>query len=188
MMGKIERIKTIKNVSLKRLLEYENPEVVARFCKDLGVSKKFASTVFKDMLRYLYLDAKFQRAMQAKVSGRTRKRLPKVVLVTKQMLIIDEMWHSFVLYTKDYTAFSHKYFGIYIHHVPAPALKQTPTFIAELDRDEMYTYLKFIQDELGEDVVERWFVEYPRFNKTKILQMQLKAVKPLRRSNNRGDV
>lgn len=40
--------------------------------------------------------------------------------------IIDEMWHSFVLYTKEYAGFCNHYFQRFIHHIPSSG----PSFIA----------------------------------------------------------
>ena len=37
---------------------------------------------------------------------------------TSLLLILDEVWHTFILYTKDYSQFCLEYFGRYIHHAP----------------------------------------------------------------------
>lgn len=32
--------------------------------------------------------------------------------------LIDDVWHQFILFTKEYHSFCHRFFGGYIHHVP----------------------------------------------------------------------
>jgi hypothetical protein len=36
--------------------------------------------------------------------------------------VVDELWHEFILYTKNYQAFCQKAFGRYMHHTPAAVL------------------------------------------------------------------
>ena len=43
--------------------------------------------------------------------------------------VVDELWHEFILYTRDYHAFCSKAFGRFLHHTPAvrlsPGLKSS---------------------------------------------------------------
>ncbi|MCU6434271.1 hypothetical protein LPB67_10860 [Undibacterium sp. Jales W-56] len=36
--------------------------------------------------------------------------------------VVDDLWHEFILYTKNYQQFCHKAFGRYMHHTPAAVL------------------------------------------------------------------
>lgn len=36
--------------------------------------------------------------------------------------VVDDLWHEFILYTKNYQTFCQKAFGRYLHHTPASAL------------------------------------------------------------------
>lgn len=38
--------------------------------------------------------------------------------------VVDDLWHEFILYTKNYDAFCRKAFGRYMHHTPAAVLGQ----------------------------------------------------------------
>lgn len=40
--------------------------------------------------------------------------------------IVDEAWHGFILFTREYNDFSRRAFGRYLHHTPAEAMS-TPT-------------------------------------------------------------
>lgn len=37
--------------------------------------------------------------------------------------VVDDLWHEFILYTKDYQSFCHQAFGGFFHHTPAVVLK-----------------------------------------------------------------
>lgn len=39
---------------------------------------------------------------------------------------VDEAWHEFILFTREYAAFCHGVMGRFVHHVPAEAM-ETPT-------------------------------------------------------------
>ncbi|MEJ7658804.1 MAG: hypothetical protein WKG07_03825 [Hymenobacter sp.] len=41
------------------------------------------------------------------------------VFIPDDLLIIDEMWHNFILFTPAYHAFCQAHFQKYLHHVPA---------------------------------------------------------------------
>ena len=38
--------------------------------------------------------------------------------------VVDDLWHEFILYTKNYQSFCHQAFGRYLHHTPAAVLGQ----------------------------------------------------------------
>src|SRR5262249_3890409 len=37
--------------------------------------------------------------------------------------VVDDLWHEFILYTRDYKIFCNKAFGDFLHHMPAAALE-----------------------------------------------------------------
>ncbi len=85
--------------SLEDVMKYENPDVVERIEKELGVTPQQAKALFDDLKRFLWLAAV----------------TPPTTVPTPQ---IDEAWHRFVLYTKDYADFCNIYFGGFLHHAP----------------------------------------------------------------------
>jgi hypothetical protein len=48
--------------------------------------------------------------------------------------VVDELWHEFILYTRDYQAFCKRAFGQFLHHTPAIALSSVPGSNAGLRR------------------------------------------------------
>jgi hypothetical protein len=96
-------MKTLKKlgmtISLNAVMAYKNPALVARLQEKHHLSKEDAEMLFDDTKRFLYLLA---------TSG---KRLSPTKM-------IDEGWHNFILFTKDYATFCKRYLGRFIHHTP----------------------------------------------------------------------
>ena len=76
----------------------------------------------------------------------------------RSMREIDEMWHEFILFTKDYSDFCAKYFGEYMHHLPNIFDNMPrPRDVIEADVEKLLLY---IYDHLGENTVKIWFSTY----------------------------
>ncbi len=136
--------------SLDRLLAYRNPEVIDRFVEATGISAKEARAIFRELLRYLWFN------VEAK---------PPVNPVS----VIDEMWHAFLVYTRDYEAFSKRYFGAMVHHVPTPAsVRRADARLAKADpararaaaAARLEAEVSVVYDGLGERIVRRWYEQY----------------------------
>ena len=125
---------------LADILAYENALVLEQFCHTHSqYSRKDVEQLFKDLLGWLWL--KNQRAKQHKTS-----------YLFGPLLILDELWHLFILNTRDYVDFSAHYFGEYLHHEPEP-----PGFEHHLTEDELGDYVNDCFDYLGAAWVERRF-------------------------------
>jgi hypothetical protein len=155
--------------ALQDLLQYRNPEVIARFCKDYGVDKRTANVLFKDLLRFLWLTIWAQEA-----------RRPKTELgMFEPMAIVDEMWHTFITFSREYVDFSVRYFGYYLHHNPARLLgggasKES----ADDERRRAERTVELAWTELGPSVARRWFGEYKvKYSLVNIRRMQLAAAR-----------
>ncbi len=48
--------------------------------------------------------------------------------------VVDDLWHEFILYTKNYESFCNQAFARFLHHTPAAALKQSGSSNAGLRR------------------------------------------------------
>lgn len=83
-----------------------------------------------------------------------RKEQGKKTYLFGPLLILDELWHAFILHTRDYVDFSLKYFGRYFHHeVEIPGQEHT------LEEEEFRDFLEDCFTYLGSDWVERRFSE-----------------------------
>lgn len=163
---------------LKKILKYKNSEIVARFCVRYGVSKATANVIFKDMLCFFWLA---RRADELRREG--AQNVPEHVDILEPILIIDEMWHTFVLYTRDYIDFSCRYFGEYFHHDPARVIapkKMINTHAEKVpekfaSREELEIFAAFVWQELGESTAKRWFQSFPKkFSRKEIYRRQAK--------------
>ncbi len=88
------------------------------------------------------------------------------------IVILDEMWHTFILFTNDYADFCNQFFGHYIHHgiiTKQESGKQTQekhtidqtTFLQEL-QENMKSYYSFVYDTMGDETFTKWYSLYPQ--------------------------
>jgi len=139
-----------RTATLDALLAYKNEEVVARFCKQWSTSRAEGRRIFTDLMRFLWL------------TGSTNEHLSPV-------WVVDEMWHMFLVYTRDYARFCSRYFGHMIHHGPTTlaerrawreqARRSLPRARAKATKD-LTRQVGLVLDHLGERVMLRWYVAY----------------------------
>jgi hypothetical protein len=89
-----------RKIDIQNVMNYEMPHIIARYCKDYNVSLEQAKLYEVELKRYLILAADDDEA---------------VGMMSKE---VDDLWHTFLLFTKDYQAFCNDMFGTFIHHVP----------------------------------------------------------------------
>lgn len=87
------------NKPIPAILAYQNDPVIRRYSANYGVSLEYAQNCFAAFKKYMIVCA--VKPGQSAVSE-----------------TIDEMWHTFLLFTKDYKAFCEEYLGRFIHHEP----------------------------------------------------------------------
>src|SRR5690242_5537724 len=97
--------------SLAAALAYENEDVIGAFHDKYGVSLDDSRAFFTEVKKWLWLCA------QARCAARP---LP----VFDSMTWLDEMWHTFILFTLDYSRYCEEHFGFYIHHAPTGQAEQ----------------------------------------------------------------
>ena len=142
--------KTLKNA----ILTYQNSNVISRFTDKYALDEKEAKSIFTETKKFLYLSyCEKEKAV-----------------IYDDMLIVDEMWHNFILFTKDYHAFCIKFFGKYLHHLPASKeakqkhLKRSesqPEKVKQEYLSKMESLMGITYDYFGETTVSKWFDEYP---------------------------
>ncbi|MBX4209462.1 hypothetical protein KW799_02120 [Candidatus Parcubacteria bacterium] len=82
-------------------MAYQNEGLVARLQRKLELTPEQATALFEDTKRFLYICG-------LAPTGSGFSPTP----------IIDEGWHNFILFTKDYEEFCLQFFDRFIHHVP----------------------------------------------------------------------
>jgi hypothetical protein len=137
---------TLKSVCLESLLSYRHPHVLQRFQKEYNYTPEAADLIFEDLMRFFYLG---HRNQQLILAGECQNHC---VAIYTPMSAIDDLWHTFLLFTRDYAEFSQEYLGYFLHH--APNVDEMP--ITD-DPVRLQQFLELVYDELGEDTFVRWF-------------------------------
>jgi len=141
--------------SLEEILSFRHPGVEERFCRFFKKTPEEAKNTFADLMRFFWASEKHEFDKKSPLAD--KKTLDFTFIMDEAMRPIDDIWHIFLLYTKDYMDFCDKYFGQYIHHLPdiVPDMEQSP----ERFEENLTRFINYNYDLLGHDVIERWFGE-----------------------------
>lgn len=131
---------------LKTLMSYKNQAVLDRYKKDFPNNILSGEESFTQLMKFMWL------ALKAQADGKTF-----TCAIHEEMLEIDHMWHTFILFTRDYQHFCEKYLGNFFHHSPNTELESKLS--DEEYETELTEYLSYIYDHLGEETVRVWFGE-----------------------------
>jgi len=136
---------TIQPVSLAEVLAYRHPGVIRRYAKEHGASPEEAAELFQETLKWLYL---CYRSATDLPEGTGCTMLPDIMK-------LDGMWHTFLLFTRDYADFCEHYFGFFLHHVPTEEEERQPVDEATL-RQQLEQQYALVYDVLGEETLTAW--------------------------------
>lgn len=150
--------------SLERVLRYQNEDVVSRFAEDHELSLPEAEEIFTETKRWLWLCAKRKRAVD------NGEALALRIPLFNEAYAIDQMWHTFLLFSEDYAAFCADHFGFFVHHHPKrraerlawqARIAHDPAGATKERRESLRAIYEHLFDELGEEVLLRWCEEFP---------------------------
>lgn len=127
---------------LSDVLAYDNNAVVQEFClRHADISVADAQQIFKDLLAWLWLsEHRLQRQLHSHMIA--------------PLAALDEMWHIFILRTRDYVEFCQQYFHRYLHHEAEQVGAEY-----HVTSDELTAYLEDCYEYLGEAWLARNFAE-----------------------------
>lgn len=143
--------------SLAAALAYDNEDVIGAFHDKYAVSLDDSRAFFTEVKKWLWLCA------GARCAARP---LP----VFDSMTWLDEMWHTFILFTLDYSRYCDEHFGFYLHHAPTGQAEQAryrarvesePDAVRAEQLVEQRALMRLVYDTFGELTLRRWFDEYP---------------------------
>ena len=129
-----------------------------RYEKDYPDNILLAKQAFHELMKYLWLS---QKLFIEKSNNAEQALLDFQATVFSSMKEIDDMWHTFILFTKDYTSFCQEYYGKYLHH--QPTVKEEYKNIRDNFDDYLLKtgkWIAYIYDNLGEETVRLWFKDY----------------------------
>lgn len=147
--------------SLKEVLAYRNDNIVCKFTANYPIAKEDAQELFEQLKKWLWVGAYIKE-----INDKESKKIPNLK-VTSSLWILDEMWHTFILFTKDYKRFCMDYFGFFIHHTPSLNPFEIKPYNPEADIHKKYEVqhdlLCFaLGKELGEETFLKWYQDYPK--------------------------
>lgn len=155
-----------KECTLENALNYDNENVVFRFVKVFNLTEEESILLFEETKKWLWLCYK-----TADLGIKTP------ILIDDSILIIDEMWHNFILFTKDYERYCFDKFGFYIHHLPTTK-KESVEWSTDIEGN-MKLYLENLEkqysiifDLLGKETLLLWYKDFAvNYSKEKIKEL-----------------
>lgn len=148
----------------KILMGYKNENIVSRYQIDYPDSTMSGNEALTELKKYIWLSLKHKEEREIYPQ---KESLHFNCAMHEEMRDIDNMWHTFLLFTKDYQDFCQEYLnGVFFHHFP---LINAANVISEESYElELTRYLSYIYDNLGEDELVKWF-SITLFNKTNLI-------------------
>lgn len=137
--------------NLLEALDCENEDIVIdAFMERYRVTKEEAQDIFTETKKWLWLAA----------CNRERN-----LIIDNSLLIIDEMWHNFLLHSKLYYEYCIKKLKKLVHHVPTTdkekrqfkeEVKHNPT-VALAQEKTIKNQYSLIYDQLGAKTLVKWY-------------------------------
>lgn len=145
---------------LEKLNQYENKALTSLFVTRLKMKNvDHANENLKELKKLLYLIYLVQ----------DRKTDVLKFDVLEQMSDLDEMWHQFILMTRDYEAFCFEVFGTYLHHEPTipnvPNSKTTPKSTDPEINQSLYSQVSLVAKTWGLETATRWYAPRSKFKR-----------------------
>lgn len=128
--------------SLDEVLAYRHPGVIRRYCKEYNAQQQEAEEVFRETLKWLYLCNQAADGLGCAITPELEK--------------VDWMWHTFLLFTRDYAEFCERYFGTFIDHLPAED-EEAEAEDEEALRSRLTRQFGLVYDVLGEETLTAWY-------------------------------
>jgi len=138
------------------LSRYEHEGVIGKFRDEWDVEEAEALDIFSEMKKFLY------------VSEYAQKQCVDLE-IDEPILMIDKMWHHFILFTNDYEKFCDRFFGKMLHHIPfcsahlaqkIKMLAQSGITLSDYKRDRLEKQLQIIGATFGNETLKKWYVQY----------------------------
>jgi hypothetical protein len=133
-----------KKPIIEQIMNYPMAHVIKRCQKDYGYTAEDMKILERELKRYLVLSIFFKEGE------------PGNGMYSKD---VDNLWHSFILFTKDYSSFCKKYIGRFIHHFPNTKTGRAyPGELKEVSKD-FQAFIKNYQEIFEEEAHPIWFLD-----------------------------
>jgi len=132
-------------LNLEKLDRYYYDPLIQRFQRKFGIEYGRVQLIFEDLKKFFLLSYKYRNE----------------TFINHELLILDQMWHTFLLFTEEYGRFCISCFGEFIHHTPMTKIRKKNEGVPEgFNEEATRQFYSLIYDEFGEDVLVRWIKEY----------------------------
>lgn len=122
----------------KQILEYSNTGVMKKYARDYELPLDVAAEHFTELMKFLFVCATYKGSFSPTQT-------------------IDNVWHTFILFTKEYDSFCKEYFGKFIHHNPDVDINESTK--SENNRTYKLLY-DIVISEFGEPTSKAWYNPY----------------------------
>lgn len=152
--------------SIEQTLSYANAAVVERICHDLGVDEIEGEQIFRETKRWLWTAARHHHDwMEGNASDRS-------LVITPALAIIDEGWHTFLLFSASYEAFCLEHFEAFVHHTPEPKRRSSGDDDGAA-RALLRRQMSYLHDLHGASVLRHWYADLPtRYPMRRIVELR----------------
>jgi len=139
--------------TLARALAYSNPEILYKFMERWSVTEAAAAELFTETKRLLWV--KHVSESRGAPFG-----------IDPALRILDEMWHTFVLFTREYAAYCDRVYGEFLHHAPTTRAERDHArrnleASVQAERERSLRQWRLVTEVAGEATLLRWYVELP---------------------------
>ncbi|MFA6065649.1 MAG: hypothetical protein WC707_00525 [Candidatus Babeliaceae bacterium] len=128
---------------MHNIMAYPMTDIIARCKKDHKYTDEDMIILEKELKRYLSL------------SGVKTKGDVGMGMYSKH---VDNLWHTFILFTHEYAEFCNKYFGHFIHHMPKTDMQKSPEKVQEA-RADFQAFVKNYQKVFKEEIHPIWLLD-----------------------------
>lgn len=126
--------------SKSEIIAYAMPDIIKRCQKDFGYSDQDMIILEKELKRFLILA----------IEGDGR-----IGMYSKH---VDNLWHTFILFTKEYEQFCNSFAGKFIHH--APLTDEDKKFRDPVQvHQEFESFIKLYEKTFHENAHDIWFLD-----------------------------
>lgn len=141
-----------------RAIAFNDEDIISRIKDETG----FGSELFEDLKLFLIL-ARFRQIDFA------HQNSPKASLsIDDDLYILDQAWHTFLLFTQEYQIFCEQNLGAFIHHIPIRQAQRSQEFILwtqdkkkweQNKKDTFKEELFWLSQYLHQDKIKEWFID-----------------------------
>lgn len=129
--------------AIKNIMNYPMVDIVKRCQKDYNYTNEDMVILERELKRYLIL------------STFNKKNGLGSGMYSKD---VDNLWHSFILFTHEYANFCKRYANHFLHHIPETNPIKTPEKLEEVHKD-FQAFIKNYEKIFHEEIHPIWLLD-----------------------------